>query len=91
MIVDSQPSIRMMINGRGIIKMVKSEEMMIRGIIRADDQITFLRLTTWTQLDSAWNQATVRNHLMIEHHQHTKTIVCFNFDTIVLILMNQER
>ena len=26
----------MMINGRGIIKMVKSEEMMIRGIIRGD-------------------------------------------------------
>ena len=23
------------------------------------------RLTTWTQLDSAWNQATVSNHLMI--------------------------
>ena len=24
-----------------------------------------LRLTTWTQLDSAWNQATVRNHLIL--------------------------
>ena len=81
----------MMISGKGIIKMVKSEEMMIRGIIRGDDQITFLRLTTLTQLDSAWNQATVRNHLMIEQRQHTKTIILLHVDTIVLILVNQER
>ena len=44
------------------------------------------RLTTWTQLDSAWNQATVSNNLMINIKITLKPFLLFtmtqlsNFD-----------